>query len=59
MIARIAAVSGLAGMALGCGYFFLAGFEYPGFTAWKLFTGGLGVFLLLLAFMVATRKDRR
>ena len=58
MTARIAAVVVLVLLALVCGYFFLAGFEYPGITAWKLFTGGLGVFFLVLAFVIAAHRAR-
>jgi hypothetical protein len=58
MIARIAAVSVCILLALVCGYFFLAGFEYPGVTAWKIFTGGLSVFFLVLAFIFAVQKAR-
>jgi len=43
--------------ALVCGYMFLAGFEYPGITRWKIVTGVLGVLFLALAIRAA-RKDR-
>lgn len=58
MMARIAGLMALLGAGLICGYLFLAGFEYPGITRWKIFTGGLGVLFLTLAFVVAAKRAR-
>jgi hypothetical protein len=59
MIARRVGAILMLGLALVFAYLFLAGFEYRGVMPWKLVTGGASVLLLVLAFVVAARKDRR
>ncbi len=58
MIACIATSVVLLGVAGAFGYLFIAGFEFPGITRWKIFTGGLSVLFLTLAFIVAAKRAR-
>ncbi len=57
-MARVALSIVLVLAALVCGYLFLAGFEYPGVTVWKIVTGTLGVLFLALAAVAAAKGQR-
>ena len=58
-MARVAASVLLLLAAIVCGYLFLAGFEYPGVTRFKLVTGTLGLFFLGLSLFFSSRKAVR
>ncbi len=45
--------------ALVCGCLLLAGFEYPGVTAWKVVTGTLCVLFFALALAIAWKRRPR
>jgi hypothetical protein len=57
--ARLAGSILLLLAAIVCGYLFLAGFEYPGVTRFKLVTGTLCLFFLGLSSFFASRKATR
>ena len=54
-VRTLAAVLVLGLAALVCGFLFLAGFEYPGITTWKVVTGSLAALFLAGAFYVGAR----
>ena len=58
-MARIVTSIALIVAALVCGYLFLAGFERPGVTTWKVITGSLGVLFLLLSLLAARSRKQR